>query len=458
MSQHSFQGALAHPPPRLLPFASSSPNDDDDDYSLTLPSPAPTRGPQRSRTAADLPLLFNRTQSSSPTGSSTFLPFLRPQSTTSQSISPGSVAASHINVKVEPGEPTTTVKRKLATTSTTVDRLASWFEGSSEPVNITLIPSPSPRKEKLNPVDEMGPMSTPMHDDFADTFTTRRNNNPKRPSMSDPSTSTSRFSFFRRSAVVSQPSQQDIASANDELAQLNIQEALFPHGHPDEFSPAVFKNLQLNAEGTLRRFQQAYIEQLKALKSAISTKNVQADELEAAQTRNEHLKLQLQDMAERAAEQERQIAELNAQLLQQQRSSLETHQSQQRSIRIVGQECAQPDDAHAQVSKRRNRSSDVSTLGGGSEAGSDVSSVVSVFSEALSVAPSSAATSVVSAANNGGAYARDNCPRCHGLSESEAWDVIGMMKMESTVLKQRIAQLESAQDDALDFLSGLKLS
>ncbi|KAG9776887.1 hypothetical protein KCU88_g4710, partial [Aureobasidium melanogenum] len=275
--------------------------------------------------------------------------------------------------------------------------------------------------------------------------------------MSGPSTSTSRFSFFRRSAVVSQPSQQDIASANDELAQLNIQEALFPHGHQDEFSPAVFKNLQLNAEGTLRRFQQAYIEQLKALKSAISTKNVQADELEAAQTRNEHLKLQLQDMAERAAEQERQIAELKAQLLQQQRSSLETHQSQQQSIRMVGQECEQPDDAHAQVSKRRNRSSDVSTLGGGSEAGSDVSSVVSVFSEALSVAPSSAATSVVSAANNGGAYARDNC-RCHGLSESEAWDVIGMMKMESTVLKQRIAQLESAQDDALDFLSGLKLS
>ncbi|KAL2404030.1 hypothetical protein ABEF95_002342 [Exophiala dermatitidis] len=455
MSQDSFQGALAHPSPRLLPFASSSPEDNGDDYSLTLPSPAPTigRGHQRSRTAAELPPLFNRTQSSSPTRSSTFLPFLRPQST-SQSTSPGSAAASHtIDAEVEHGESTTTAKRK--STTTTVDRLASWFEGSSEPVNITLLPSPSPRKEKLNPVDEMGPM--PMDGDFTDTFTTRNNYNPKRPSMSGPGTSTSRFSFFRRPAAVSQPSQQDGASASDELAQLNIQEALFPHGHPDEFSPAAFKNLQLNAEGTLRRFQQAYVEQLKALKSAISSKNVQADELEAAQTRNEHLKLQLQDMAERATEQERQIAELKTQLLQQQRSSLETSQSQQRSIRMVGQE-SELDDAHARVSRRRNRSSDVSTLGVGSEAGSDVSSVVSVFSEALSAAPSSAATSVVTAPSNGVEYARDNCPRCHGLSESEAWDVIGMMKMESTVLKQRIAQLESAQDDALDFLSGLKLS
>lgn len=332
----------------------------------------------------------------------------------------------------------------LKKTSGAVDRLASWFEGSSEPVNITLIPSP--RKEKLDPLNETETMEHFFYasPDSLDTFTRK----PKRPSLSSPAmSSTSRFSFFRRSTVPESP----LGGTNsDELTEMDIQEALFPHGYPDEFSPATFKNLQLNAEGTLRRFQQAYIEQAKSLRTAISTKNVQADELEAAQTRNEHLKLQLQDMAERAAEQEKAIAELKAQLATQ-RSSLETRHSQQRSIRMVDQE--REFDSSAQLKYRRNRSSDVSTLG--SEAGSEVSSVVSVFSEAMSAAPSQA-TSALSTTST--TYARDNCPKCHGLSESEAWDVIGMMKIESVALKQRIAQLESAQDDALDFLSGLKMS
>lgn len=233
----------------------------------------------------------------------------------------------------------------------------------------------------------------------------------------------------------------------DELAQLDIQESLFPRGYPHEFSPATFKNLQLNAEGTLRRFQQAYKDQQKTLKTVTSTKNVQADELEAAQTRNEHLKLQLQEMAERVVEQEKMIAELRAQLSLE-RPSSESHQLQQQSIRMVS-----PEEMNPRAKFRRNRISDVSTSGD-SEAGSEVSSVVSVFSEVLSAAPSHT-TSIQSPVLKSSPY---DCQRCHGLKPSEAWDVVGMMKMESAALKQRISQLENAQDDALDFLSGLKLS
>ena len=244
----------------------------------------------------------------------------------------------------------------------------------------------------------------------------------------------------------------------DDLSQLDIQEALFPHGHPDEFSPAAFKNLQLNAEGTLRKFQQAYREQHKSLRIITSTENVQADELEAANTRNEHLKLQLEDMAERAAEQEKAIAALRAQLSAQ-RPSLDSPQSPQRSIRMVSHDSGQPElGPQSRLKYRRNRSSDISTSGE-SEAGSDVSSVVSVFSEALSAAPShstSFSSPVLKSSNL--AYPRDECSKCHGLNASEAWDVVGMMKMESGALKQRISELENAQDDALDFLSGLKLS
>jgi hypothetical protein len=230
----------------------------------------------------------------------------------------------------------------------------------------------------------------------------------------------------------------------DELAQLDVDEALFPHGRPDEFSPAAFKNLQQNAEGTIRRFQLAHREQRQSLRAVNSTKNVQADELEATETRNEHLKLQLQEMAERAAEQEKLIMEIRAQL-EAQRSDLEAHQQ---SIRMV----AQDQDASPRPKYRRNRSSDVSTSGE-SEAGSEVSSVVSVFSEQLSIAPSHA-TSLESSDTP----ARVDCPRCHGMRPSDAWDVVGVMKIESAALKRRIAVLESAQDDAMDFINGLKLS
>jgi hypothetical protein len=40
----------------------------------------------------------------------------------------------------------------------------------------------------------------------------------------------------------------------------------------------------------------------------------------------------------------------------------------------------------------------------------------------------------------------------------EAWAVVDIVQLESRALKQRIAELESAQEDALDFLSGLGMS
>ncbi|KAH0846694.1 hypothetical protein AYO21_08092 [Fonsecaea monophora] len=427
MSKDTFNqgfGALAPPHPRRLPF-----DHNNTDSSLSLPPPPPARGHQRSRTTTDLPPLVTRTQSSSPTRASAFS-FLRPQST--RSLSPERLRPADTGDDFGSIE-SPTKKRPV--------KLANWFEGSSEPVNITLVPSP--RKEKLDPLleafaPEEASSTSPEPEDS--TLTRRP---PKKPSLSGPAVSSmSRFNFFRRVTTT-----QSAPDDPDELAQLDIDHALFPHGHPGEFSPAAFKNLQLNAEGTIRRLQQAYREQRQSLRSVTSTKNVQADELEAAQTRNEHLKLQLHEMAERAAEQENLIADLRAQLSAQ--LSLE---SQHQSVRIVPQNT----DSKPRPKYRRYRSSDVSTSGE-SEAGSEVSSVVSVFSEALSTATSQA-TSVASPVLKSASLAREDCSRCHGLRHSDAWDVVGMMKIESAALKHRIAELESAQDDALDFLSGLKLS
>jgi len=245
----------------------------------------------------------------------------------------------------------------------------------------------------------------------------------------------------------------------DELSQLDVRGALFPQGYPDNFSPATFKNLQLNAEGTLRRFQQAHIEQQKSVKALTATKTSQADELEAANIRSEHLKFQLEDMAQKAVEQEKAIADLRAQLASQ-RDSLDSRLSNQRqSVRMVQNDDDTPEppqlDSDARSKYRRNRVSDISTSGE-SDLGSYASSVVSVFSEALSAAPSNA-TSVSSPILKSSVSSDGACPRCHGLGANEAWDVVEVMKLESAALKSRISELENAQDAALDFLSGLKL-
>jgi uncharacterized coiled-coil protein SlyX len=392
--------------------------------------------------------LVARTQSSSPTRSSTFLPFFRPQSTRSLSPERVSVAEAAEYAVHTPSEGS--IKKKRANGA--ADILANWFDGSSDPVNISLLPSP--RKEKLDPLYEAGSMENMFSgsQEFDGNLTKRlprRSSGLPSPIATNPSAS--RFSFFRRSTV--SLSAQDVFEGDD-LVHLDIHTALFPHGQPGSFSPATIKNLQLNAEGTIRRFQQAYTEQQKSLKIITSTKDVQDDELKAEQTRNEHLTLQLQEMAERAAEQDRAIANLTEQLAEQ-RTYVESHQAHQQSIRMVSQEGGCTIQPSPRSRFHRNRSSDVS-MSGESDI-SDVSSIVSVFSEAPSSAPSHA-TSIHSPVLKTPPMAFQDCPKCHGLHSTEAWDVVSTIKMESTALKQRIAQLESAQDDALSYLSGLKLS
>ncbi|RMZ75813.1 hypothetical protein DV737_g5110, partial [Chaetothyriales sp. CBS 132003] len=270
------------------------------------------------------------------------------------------------------------------------------------------------------------------------------------------STARSRFSFFRK------PTQSQLsltADGCDELSQLDIREALFPTGQPDEFSPAVFKDLQLHAEVTLQRFQAAHIEQQKILKSVTAAKKAQADDLEAAETRNEHLKLQLGEMAERAAEQERRIAELKAELdavRQQPAYNAYDVGLAQGGIRKVSQNSAQ--------GYRQKRASDVSTSE--SESGSDI---ISIFSDPMSAVESPgtsvAASPVIKHATMYQTRIEQpttvipvpECQKCHGLRPDEAWDVVSMMKVESGALKQRIAELEGAHDDALAFLKSLNI-
>lgn len=339
-----------------------------------------------------------------------------------------------------------------------VEKLTNWFDGASEPLKISLVPSPS--KEKLAPLLSSDNMSRIFSagSESVDNLTKRPQKGPIAPSHR-PSQSVGRFSFFRKP---SQSQSKPDPIPPDELANFDVHTALFPSGLIDEFSPAAFKNLQMNAEGTVRRLQNAYRENLHSIQRMTSEKNIQADELDATRMRNEHLKLQLTEMAERAVDQEKTI------------EALRTELEGLRTVRMVATEPAQ---YPGRAKTRGKRSSDVSTLNE-SESGSELSSAMSVFSEAQSASESMSSPGTSVAASpvlksavlfrpqfscpDQGALVRKfepiqvlQCQKCHGAKPDEAWEVISVMKAESLALKNRIEELEGAQSDALNFLSAI---
>jgi hypothetical protein len=165
-------------------------------------------------------------------------------------------------------------------------------------------------------------------------------------------------------------------------------------------------------------------------------------------------------MAEKAAEQERLVTALRAELSS--THDRHPHDTHDMSIRKVTQNSV----PHGPF--RRNRSSDISCL----SAESDDSSIMSVFSGADSMdspGTSIAASPVMKHATMHHAthfqpshqhsvvVPIHECQKCHGVKANEAWDVVTMMKAESQALKQRISELEVANDEALSFLDALKV-
>jgi hypothetical protein len=471
---HMLQHRPAMPSPTLNPKNSThSIHFEHEIQCITLPPAASSAGPrlhQRSRTAVDLPPLFTADAPKLIPKSSGFFPFLkhnRDRSLSPERVSPKEAAEFEIDAKNSRESSGTFTPTGKST------RLSSWFNGTSDPVNITLIPSPS--KERSDPTLESANMwrasiasnSTESLTQQSSSSTQKRLSLLNSPSTTAPSAS--KFGFFRKAPQLPEKHGPDLS---DELANLHIEAALYPGGRPTDFSPAALKNLQVNAEGTLARFQKAYQENLRALRAVTSEKLVQADELEAAQTRNEHLKLQLTEMAERAVEQEKAILLLQQELEAERQRRRDEDEARKQSIRLV------PGDTltnygsvggSALPPRRKNRVSEASSLNP-SESGS--SSADSVFSEA-SPGPYSPATSAgaspvlkhvsMIAMNNAQSLhtgslrsqtESSECKRCQ-VSPSEAWAVVDIVQLESRALKRRIAELESAQQDALDFLSGL---
>ncbi|KFA65992.1 hypothetical protein S40285_07191 [Stachybotrys chlorohalonatus IBT 40285] len=366
-------------------------------------------------------------------------------------------------------------------------------------------PSASPRatwsSQTNSPVHE----TSEMHS-YTSEMTPRIRRLPSQPSTPQPIASSparSRFSFFTSpmSAFKSQPSSPVAVSPDDELFNLNIESALFPCGLPsdkDTFSPAAFKNLQINATGLLRRYQTEYQNRTISLMESKAEGQAQLGEKSELETRAHQLKRQLEEMARKAAEQEMVMQELMEELNREKKLRAEEQLSRERNPTLsegstFSEDLGVEDDQRLKWRKSgetsksdfsfdtdgdsveeaslfsRSRSPTAATSS--SEAGQAEPS--STYSKPAALGPSRAPrhsqtpmTTLQKLFKGVSADApRDDitrsvggCRNCQGQDASMAWDTVSLLRDENRGLKERVAELETAVEGALDAVIGIGIN
>ncbi|QIW99441.1 hypothetical protein AMS68_004959 [Peltaster fructicola] len=231
----------------------------------------------------------------------------------------------------------------------TTNRLfGDLFSGESAPVRLG-IPPTSPIKEDTEFVMDYRPSLTQRS-----SFASRRKS-----AVLQASQPVAKQSWFSRKNA--EPAAPPVPAV-DELLTLNINNSLFPNGPVDDFSPSDFNSLLLNATKLLERMQTAYREKVEYIATIQPELDAQREEAEEAETRAQHLKMQLEDMARRADEQQTAMSKLEIQL----------SEGRPGSIRVV-------DDDNDNTRQRRKRSSAASASDSGFESDwdRDTESVVS---------------------------------------------------------------------------------
>ena len=347
--------------------------------------------------------------------------------------------------------------------------LSGWFNGESEPLSIGIVPPPT--KEKSDPLSEMA---------------TKPTQTTPKPTIS------TRFSFFAsKTSPAKTPSSP--SDPTDAFLDLDINAALYPTGPVESFSPASFKNHMQHAEGLLSRLQTAYKERTVSLREMTAEKETQAEERQGAETRSKHLKIQLDDMAAKLAEQDNAMMDLVEELANEKRLRREEEDARKKSIKLVtpsgtgAPTRGSPEEGYTK-SRQRNRMSSASETDYDSE---DESSAESLFSRNNSSSARMSLSSVSTTSSpetyqppefSGIATARTarlrqaqptlvksqrhpssgddsllwSCANCHGGNTSEAWSVVSILKEENQGLKERVGHMEAALEGCLDVVDRLR--
>ncbi|KAI5309828.1 hypothetical protein KEM55_002313, partial [Ascosphaera atra] len=274
------------------------------------------------------------------------------------------------------------------------------------------------------------------------------------------------------------------------------------------------KDLQRNAEAIINKLHSAYRSRTFALHDALHDKASQADQLEETQMRVTNLRAQLDGMAERVSEQELQMQALAEELRVERYRNKKLEAAASAAFAAAGRANASPvlNEVEEDLQQRQdNQSKRVSngtmfTTDSGFESGddTDTQSIFSRSNDAMSSASTIITTPPIPPYNRGrermseirirssspapsvassrmsmvsskptikpstyekvlkgntssgfaGMFKTSRCSNCSGVSASDAWSIINIMRDENHGLKGRISDLEAAMEDVITLVGG----
>ncbi|KAF5024955.1 hypothetical protein F66182_2969 [Fusarium sp. NRRL 66182] len=310
---------------------------------------------------------------------------------------------------------------------------------------------------------------------------------PRRASCSSTKSSTptglSRFNFFGAlSPTAASPSE----AQNEALMELDIEKGLFPNGVPAEgtaFSPSAFKNLQMNATGLLSKFQAAYEQRTAEYKHLLAERDAQVFTRSEAEVKVEQLAKQVEDQASQMAERDAMIEYLLNQLAREKGRAYEEANSEKENVTsgasIMSEDLGIDEDRLKRWRKSTSTSSDDESVDeisvfsrSRSPTMSEISPVivpVAIQPKPVTLEPPRAARGSNPQMNTFQKLIRGissekpkpaspaTCTNCQGQTASMAWDTVNLLKDENKGLKDRVEELETAVEGALDVANGLGL-
>ncbi|XP_014553023.1 hypothetical protein COCVIDRAFT_108789 [Bipolaris victoriae FI3] len=293
-------------------------------------------------------------------------------------------------------------------------------------------------------------------------------------------TASSKFAWLlktQKSATVPPPQPSPTYhNPDDELLNLNISQALFPHGPADPLAASSFHDLLTNAEALLSRYQTAYRKLSTALVDAHSEQSAQEDELDEAETRARHLKMQLETMARRADEQDEQMRSLMEDLAFERRARQEEEAARKRNLALIrGSAQCEHASCHDTAVRRHNRisGSGLSVDSGfESETENDGASVTSgnclspTATDRSSMLDNDSHVSTTKGKKPASLQQKTTqekidinrggwgCSNCEGGAQSSVWGRLAKEREENRTLRLRVETLEEAVDGALNAVTG----
>ncbi|ORY70076.1 uncharacterized protein BCR38DRAFT_334064 [Pseudomassariella vexata] len=307
----------------------------------------------------------------------------------------------------------------------------------------------------------------------------------------------SRFGFL--SALTTRLTSQSPVTplSEEEILNLNVEAALYPSMSPSErdtFSPAAYKNLQINATGLVLKMQSAYRERTTAFQEIQAERSVEKEEAEEINMRVESLKMQLEHMASKAAEQEQAMQQLMRELKAEKKARIEERLTREKLLAegpIVNEDLGvdeaerqkwrksgltvksdvsfDTDEESAESESVFSRSRSPTIMTSARESTIDLPTVQPGKTASMEATPKSKTAKEMTTfqklfkgisgdtTKDDGGLGADGCKNCRGRDSSVAWDTVSLLRDENRGLKHRVADLEVAVDGALDVVNGIGL-